>query len=204
MVCVVVGWLAARNDDDDSATPSPAAAEPSHAMAAAPTATTPMPEDPAPVVLAAPPDLRSTDGMARVVDEIRTRFGDTMGYELAITADRAMLARPDPTDEQSKLIYTYERGWGDPSTRSRSDTDDLVDIAAFDVAAAAAAVQAAPETLRITPADVDEIYFDVDHITEAPGPGALELLIRVGTTAGTDGWLYLDSAGSVKRVEFPS
>ena len=96
VVCVVVGWLAARNDDDDSATPSPAAAEPSHAMAAAPTPTPPMPEDPAPVVLAAPPDLLSAEGMARVVDEIRTRFGDTTGYELAITADRAMLAGPIP------------------------------------------------------------------------------------------------------------
>ena len=95
-------------------------------------------------------------------------------------------------------------GWGDPSTRSRSDTDDLTDLAAFDVPAAAAALAAAPETLRIAPGDVTDTFIDVDHIAEPPGPGALELLVKVSTTAGTDGWLYLDPASNIKRVEYPS
>jgi hypothetical protein len=156
------------------------------------------------VVLSPLPDLHTAEVLTLVLDEIRKRFGDTMGYELAITPDEATLARPHPTDEQSKLIYSFDRGWGDPSTRPRSDTDDLTDLAAFDVTAAAAALQAAPETLRIAPSDVTETFVDIDHIAEPPGPGALELLVRVSTTAHTDGWIYLEPAGTVKRVEDPS
>ena len=116
------------------------------------------PGDPAPVVVAPPRELHSAEGLAGVVDEMRKRFGDTMGYELAVMRDEAILARPDPTDDRSKLIYYFHGGWGDPSTRSRSDTDDLTDLGAFDVHAAAAALQAAPETLRIAPADVSDTY----------------------------------------------
>ena len=69
--------------------------------------------------------------------------------------------------------------------------------------AAAAALATAPETLRIPPADVSDTFIDVDHVAEPPGPGALELLIKVTTTAGADGSIYLDGAGNTKRVEFP-
>ena len=127
-----------------------------------------------------------------------------MGYELAIMPDEAILARPDPTNDQSKLIYSFERGWGDPSDRPRSDTDDLTDLGTFDVAAAAAALQAAPETLRIPLGDVSKTFIDIDHIAEPPGPGALELLVKVTTTSGVDGWIYLDGASNITRVEYPS
>jgi hypothetical protein len=126
-----------------------------------------------------------------------------MGYELAIMPHEALLARPDPTNDGSKLIYSYERGWGDPSTRPRSDTDDLTDLGAFDVQAAAAALAAAPETLHIAPADVSETFIDIDHIAEQPGPGALELLVKVTTKAGANGFVYLDGASNIKRVEYP-
>jgi hypothetical protein len=142
--------------------------------------------------------------MTRVLDETRKRFGDTMGYELAIMPDEAILARPDPTNDQSKLIYRFVRGWGDPSNRPRSDTDDMTDLGAFDVGAAAAALRAAPETLRIPTGDVSETFIDIDHVAEPPEPGALELLVKVSTTSGADGWIYLDSASNIKRVEYPS
>ncbi len=199
-----------------ASTPEPAAASPTaeapekHALASEPTteaaASTPTatPEDPPPVVLTPPPNLHTVEGMTRVIDEIRTRFGDTMGYELAIMPDKAILARPDPTNDQSKLIYSFERGWGDPSNSPRSDTDDLTDLGAFDVAAAAAALQAAPETLRIPPGDVSKTFIDVDHVAEPPEAGALELLVKVTTTSGADGWIYLDGASNIKRVEYPS
>jgi hypothetical protein len=139
-----------------------------------------------------------------VIDETRKRFGDTTGYELAMMSDEAILARPDPADEHLKLIYSFKGGWGDPSTRLRSDTDDVTDLGAFDVQAAAAALRAAPETLRIAPADVSKTFIDIDHISEDPaGPGALELLVKVTTTSGADGFIYLDGASNIKRVEYP-
>jgi hypothetical protein len=208
VVCVAaVGWLVVGSDD---ATEGSAAAPATHVLAGEPVADateakpTAVPEDPPPVVLTPPPNLHTVAGMTRVIDEIRMRFGDTMGYELAIKPDEAILARADPTDDQSKLIYSFERGWGDPSDSRRSDTDDLTDLGAFDVAAAASALQAAPETLRIPPGDVSETFIDIDYVAEPPAPGALELLVRVSTTSGQDGWIYLDGASNIKRVEYPS
>ncbi len=214
VVCVAaVGWLVLGGDDspEDVADSTPSAEAPeTHALAADPSATaaepkpTEAPDDPPPIVLGPPPNLHTAEGVTRVLDETRKRFGDTMGYELAIMADEAILARPDPTNDQSKLIYTFERGWGDPSERPRSDTDDLTDLGAFDIAAAVAALRAAPETLRIAPGDVSETFIDIDHIAEPPGPGGLELLVKVTTTSGANGWIYLDGAGNIKRVEYPS
>ncbi|HEX3287897.1 MAG TPA: DUF1707 domain-containing protein [Mycobacterium sp.] len=162
------------------------------------------PEDVPPVVLPPPGQLHTAEGMARVIDAMRKRFGDTMGYELAITPDDATLARPDPADDRSKLIYFYRGGWGDPSGRPKSDTDDLTDLAAFDMPAAVAALQAAPETLKIAPADVSDTFIDIDHVADPAGPGALELLVKITTKSGADGFIYLDGASNIKRVEYPS
>jgi Domain of unknown function (DUF1707) len=214
VVCVAaIGWLVSGGDDATEgiaeATPS-AEAPATHVLAAEPTAEataanpTAAAEDPPPVVLTPPPNLHTVEGITRVLDETRKRFGDTMGYELAIMPDEALLARPDPTNDQSKLIYRFTRGWGDPSDRPRSDTDDLTDLGAFDIAAAAAALQAAPETLRIPSGDVTQTFIDIDYVAEPPEPGALELLIRVTTTSGADGWIYLDGTSAIKRVEYPS
>ena len=97
-------------------------------MTAIPTTEAQVPEEPAPVMLAPPRQLHTADGMASLIEEIRKRFGDTMGYELAISPDEAVLARPSPADDRSKLIYSFKGGWGDPDTRPRSDTDDVTDL----------------------------------------------------------------------------
>jgi hypothetical protein len=208
-LAVVIGGIA-WSMSSDSSTPtatttssSATAAPETHVQTAVPSTTAEVPEDPAPVVLAPPQQLHTAEGMAGVIAEMRKRFGDTTGYELAITPDEAILARPDPTDDRSKLIYSFRGGWGDPSTRPRSDTDDVTDLGAFDVQAAAAALQAAPETLHIAPSDVSETFIDIDHIADPAGPGALELLVKVTTTSGANGFLYLDGASNIKRVEYP-
>jgi hypothetical protein len=203
---IAVGWLMLGEGDspDGAAAPEPAAeATATHVPAAEPSTTAAV-ADPAPVVVVPPRDLHTAEGMTAVIDGTRKRFGDTTGYELAIMSDEAILARPDPADEHSKLIYSFKGGWGDPSTRPRSDTDDVTDLGAFDVQAAAAVLRAAPETLRIAPGDVSETFIDIDHIADDPaGPGALELLVKVTTTSGADGFIYLDGASNIKRVEYP-
>ncbi|HKV19005.1 MAG TPA: DUF1707 domain-containing protein [Mycobacterium sp.] len=208
ILCAVVVVVLMSDGSSSSTTTTSSATADKHELAAEPSvptaASTSAPADPAPVVLGPLPNLHTAEGLTLVIDEIRKRFGDTMGYELAITPDEATLARPDPTDEKSKLIYTFDDGWGDPSTRPRSDTDDVTDLAAFDVPAAASALQAAPDTLRIAPGDVAKTFIDVDHVVEPPAPGSLELLVKVTTNAGADGWIYLDPAGKIKRVEYPS
>ncbi len=198
----VLGWAVSGSGGDAG---QPAAAVPESPAPPAITKGPSMPvDDVPPRVLTLPREMNTVAGMTAILDEIRKRFGSTMGYELALGPDRAVLALPDPADDRAKLVYTYRGGWGDPSSRPRSESDDLADLAAFDVPAAVAAWAAAPATLQIAPGDIEDTYFDVDHIADPPGPGALEILLRVSTKSGTDGYIHLDPAGQILRVEQPS
>ena len=168
-------------------------------------ATAAPPDDIAPTVLTVPRYLDTVAGMTGVLDEIAKRFGSTMGFELALTPERAHLSLPDPADERRRLLYTFRGGWDQPQVRPRSDSDQLTDLAAFDVPAAVAAWRAAPQTLGIAADDVADTYFDVDHVAAADGgDGALEVLIRVSARSGPNGYIFLDPAGNVLRIEKPS
>jgi hypothetical protein len=201
---VAVGWGVASQPDAPVDPPGAAVPE----TPAPPPAVTPAPPSPVddvpPVVLNLPRYMDTVEGMTGVLDEIRKRFGSTMGYELAFRPDQAFLSLPDPDNDQRKLIYTFRGGWGSPSGSARSDSDILVDLSVFDIGATVAAWQSAPATLQIAPDDVEDSYLDVDHIAEPGGPGALETLIRVTTKSGRNGFIYLDPAGAIKRVENPS
>lgn len=196
---VAVGW--AVGSEPETPTETPTAAVPEAPAPESTEAPAPPVDDVPPLVLNLPRHLDTVEGMTGILDEIRKRFGSTMGYELAFKPDIAYVYLPDPADDARKLLYTYRGGWGNPSATSRSDTDDLTDLGAFDVAATVAAWQAAPATLQIAPGDVQDSYLDIDHIAEA---GGLETLIRVTTTSGRDGYIYLDPSGAVTRVENPS
>lgn len=204
VLAAVIGWAASR--DADSPAPAPAAAVPE--TPAEPSAITKGPavpvDDVPPVVLNLPRHMDTVEGMTGLLDEIRKRFGSTMGYELAFRPDQAYLSLPDPADDGRKLIYSYRGGWGSPSGSARFDSDTLADLGAFDIGATVAAWRSAPATLQIAPGDVEDTYLDIDHIEQPGGPGALETLIRVTTKAGTNGYIYLDPAGTVLRVENPS
>jgi hypothetical protein len=188
----------------DAPAPKPNAAPPSPVLH---TTAAPDPDDTtadvAPSVLSMPTQLHTLGGLTGLLDQMRTRFGDTMGIELAITADDAMLYRADPTDPHSKLLYRFNGGWGDPTRRPRDDQDDVADLGAFDAKAVAQVLRSAPETLGIAPDDVGDVVVDVDHMADPP-PGALELLVKVAKKSGGDGYLYLDNAGNTKRVEYPN
>jgi hypothetical protein len=210
LVVVIGGAIAWAVMSDSASTTNTTTAKPTaeaaHALAAEPATTaapSSTPDEVPAVVLAPPGQLHTAGGMAGLIDAMRKRFGDTMGYELAISQDEAMLARPDPADDRLKLIYSYHGGWGDPSDSPKSDTDDLTDLAAFDLPAAVAALQAAPETLKIAPDDVSGSFIDIDHIADPSGPGALELLVKITTKSDTNGFIYLDAASNIKRVEYP-
>ncbi len=201
VVLALIGWALSGGSDDDPGHPAAAVPVSPPAVTKGPAAPV---DDVPPRVLTLPREMNTVAGMTAILDEIRRRFGSTMGYELALGPDRAFLALPDPANDRAKLVYIYRGGWGDPSSRPRSDSDELADLAAFDVPAAVAAWAAAPATLQIAPGDIEDTYFDVDHIADPPGPGGLEILLRVSTTSGADGYIHLDPAGQILRVEQPS
>lgn len=154
-----------------------------------------------PSVVTLPTEFHTLTGMTALLETIRQRFGGTGGIELAIWSDQAMLLLPDPSDDTAKLLYRFRNGWGDPSSRSRDPEDVPADLGAFDVAAAVEALRAAPETVGIAPGDVSDVVIDIDWLHDPAGPGALELMIKVSSTSGADGFVFLDSAGVIKTVE---
>jgi len=212
-VGIAVGW--GLYDDTSSPTSDPDANASSPADETSVLAETSVPpakaDDPgadpdgvAPEVLTLPRQLHTVGGLTGLLEQMRKRFGDTTGIELAITPDEAMLFRPDPTDDQTKLLYRFHGGWGDPTRKPRDDKDIPADLGAFDVKAIAEVLRGAPETLGINPADVSEVFVDIDNIQDPTGVGALELLVKVDAKSGGSGYIYLDSAGNTKRVEYPS
>ena len=63
-------------------------------------------------VVTPPRQLQSLGGLNGLFEQMRQQFGDTMGYDDHLSADRAMLDRPDPEDERRKVMYDLSRRMG--------------------------------------------------------------------------------------------
>ncbi|PRC44987.1 hypothetical protein C6A85_97450, partial [Mycobacterium sp. ITM-2017-0098] len=85
-------------------------------------------------VLTPPRQLQSLGGFTGLFEQMRKKFGSTMGYGLDIHEDMAYVKRPDPQDNRRSLTYYYRGGWDDPSSSPSavSADDRLVDLAKFD------------------------------------------------------------------------
>jgi hypothetical protein len=153
-------------------------------------------------VITPPKQLQSLGGLTGLLEQMRQRFGDTMGYGLTIYPDYAVLSRADPTDDRRKLSYTYRGGFDDPSTSARRDDDVVVDLAAFDVKTAVGLLRGAPEMVDLKPSDVKpgDTYLTVDPARDPVTPGALELRASVSSEFGS-GSVTFAGDGTLKRVD---
>lgn len=160
------------------------------------------PDGVAPVVLTPPRQLQSLGGLAGLLEQMRTKFGDTTGYRLVIYPEYAVLERPDPGDDRRTLSYSYRGGWDDPSTGPTSAGAVAVDLGGFDTKAVIGVLRGAPETLGIKAADVKSTYLIVDAAGDPTTPGAVSIAIYVSSDFGS-GYIELASDGSVKRINYP-
>jgi hypothetical protein len=153
-------------------------------------------------VLTPPKQLQSLGGLNGLLEQMRQRFGDTMGYSLTIYPEYAVLSRADPTDDRQKLSYTYRGGFDDPSTSAKGGDDVLVDLAAFDVKAAVGILRGAPETVGLAQKDVraDSTYLSIDPSRDPLAPGALALRASVSSDFGS-GSITFAGDGTLKRVD---
>lgn len=156
-----------------------------------------------PKVLTPPRQLQSLGGLTGLFEQMRAKFGDTVGYRLVIYPDYASLDRPDPKDERRALSYSYRGGWDDPSTGIRSSDAVAVDLSAFDVKAVVGVMRGAPETLGIKPAEVSTTYLIIDPARDPTTPGAVTISIYVSSEFG-GGSVELAPDGSIKRISYPS
>lgn len=153
-------------------------------------------------VLTPPKQLQSLGGLNGLLEQMRQQFGDTMGYDMVIYPEYAVLYRPDPSDERRKLSYTYRGGFDDPTTSAKSEDDVLVDLGAFDVETAVAILRGAAETVGLNPADVkkDSTYLTIDPAKDPTAPGELTLRANVSSDFGS-GSVTFAGDGTVKRID---
>lgn len=155
------------------------------------------------VVLTPPKQLQSLGGLTGLLEQMRKRFGDTMGYRLTIYPDYAVLERPDPKDDRRYLSYTYRGGWGDPSSSAKSDSDStVVDLSKFDVKVVVGVMRGAPETLGIKQPDVKSSYLIVGPAHDPTTPGAVSLSFYVSSDYGS-GYIEFAGDGTLKQVSYP-
>ena len=160
-------------------------------------------DDVEPVVLTPPRQLHSVGGLTGLIEQMKKKFGDTVGFRLVVYPDYASLTRPDPTEERRELNYSYRGGWGDPTSGSKSADATLVDLSKFDVKAVVGVLRGAPETLGIKPADVSSTYLILDPSGDPTTPGAVALSVYVSSDYGS-GYIELDGAGNAKQINYPS
>jgi hypothetical protein len=153
-------------------------------------------------VITPPKQLQSLGGLTGLLEQMRQRFGDTMGYGLTIYPEYAVLTRPDPGDERRQLSYTYRGGFDDPSVSAKRDDSVLVDLAAFDVATAVGILRGTAETVGLQPKDVQasSTYLTIDPARDPVTPGALELRSSVSSDFGS-GSVSFAGDGTVKRID---
>jgi hypothetical protein len=153
-------------------------------------------------VLTPPKQLQSLGGLKGLLEQMRQRFGDTIGYGLSIYPEYAVLSRADPSDDRRKLSYTYRGGFDDPSTSAKGEDDVLVDLAAFDVEAAVGILRGAPETVGLQQKDVrpDSTYLSIDPSRDPVTPGALTLRASVSSEFGS-GSITFAGDGTIKRID---
>jgi hypothetical protein len=157
----------------------------------------------APVVLTPPRQLQSLGGLNGLFEQMKKKFGDTIGYRLVIYPDYASLDRPDPADERRTLSYSYRGGWDDPSTGSKGSEAVPVDLAKFDTKAVVGILRGAPETLNMKPGDVKSTYLNIEPSDDPTAPGTVSISIYVSSDFGS-GYIELNPDASVKRISYPS
>ncbi|MEZ0351211.1 DUF1707 domain-containing protein [Mycobacterium sp. pR1184] len=146
-----------------------------------------------------PQQLLSFAGMTALLAQMRTQFGDTLGYQLNVYQDQAVVMRPDTANARKVVTWVYRDGsWMNLGPTPAALPDSAVgDLAKFDVQAVLAVVQQAPQTLHIY--DANRIYLTVE--SHRDGPLSLRIHASDGPLGGT---IAVGTDGSVTQVSPPA
>jgi hypothetical protein len=163
----------------------------------------PPPSTPAVGATTAPPQvptsLLSLSGVTQVLAQMRTQFGDTLGYQLNIYQDKAVLQRPDTANAHKIVEWIYRGGsWTNkgPSTGVFSDSA-VGDLSKFDVQAVLGVIQSAPQTLHIY--DANDTFLSIESTKD----GSLYLDIHVSDDSNS-GSIHVGADGSVEDISPPA
>jgi hypothetical protein len=144
------------------------------------------------------PQPQTADGLNGLLTEIRNHFGDTMGYELDVFSDSALIKRVDPNNIRHEKGYLYANSeWTDWGVNSMAADAAVADLSKFDVTAVTAKLPGAPQSLGMT--DAKQINLDVQGL--ADGSLKLDIWLSNGVDQAT---MELNPDGSVKALHPPS
>jgi hypothetical protein len=131
-------------------------------------------------VLTPPRQLLSVGGLNGLFEQMRKKFGSTVGFDLDIRPDTAYLRLADPGDARRTLMYTYRGGWGDDPSESTTDDDArAVDLSRFDVEAVLGAMRGGPELVGVPQNEVKEVRLDIRPSKDPLTPGDVNLMVYV-------------------------
>jgi Domain of unknown function (DUF1707) len=143
------------------------------------------------------PQLQTPSGMAGLLAQMRTKFGDAMGYELVVYPDYAELDRPDPANPHQSMHYHYGNdSWMNARTSSIPADSTAADLSKFNVQEVAGVLHGAPQSLNMTGANT--IYLMIEGARD--GTLALSIHVSDGSRGGS---IELAADGTVQQINPP-
>ena len=149
--------------------------------------------------------FQTVEGLNRVMELTRERFGETMGFHLYVGSDSFSVERIYPDNPQKMATYNWYSWRGDfedPISIQAVDTffypANPVDLSQFDASTAVKVLHDAPNILQIDPTAVKSTSLAVKAVKDGP-PGALEVEVDLDTSKG-NGRIVFAPDGTVKET----
>jgi hypothetical protein len=138
--------------------------------------------------------LLTLGGLTGFLAQMKKQFGDTMGYELLVYNDNAVLTRPDTVDAHETVDWHYGNGgWLNTGTRALPAGTTVGDLGKFNAQEVLGVLRGAPQTLQINDPT------STDLIVDAAKDGSLDLQIHLSNDTKS-GSIELAADGTVKRI----
>jgi hypothetical protein len=147
-----------------------------------------------------PAQLLTLSGVAGVLAQMRTQFGESLGYQLNIYQDKAVLLRPDTANPHEVIEWIYRNGgWTNRGASTAASPDSAVgDVSRFDVQAVVGVLHDAPQTLQLYGAVTT--FLSIESVRD----GSLYLNIHVSDQdSRRSGAVVVAPDGSVTEIERP-
>ena len=195
LVCGGLIWGLHRDSPSSRPSASKAIPSPSTASAGGPAVIPTNTASPQP-----PAQLLTLSGVTGVLAQMRTQFGDSLGYQLNIYQDKAVLQRPDTANPHKVVEWIYRNGsWTNRGASTAVFSDSAVgDVSRFDVQAVIGVLHEAPQTLQLY--GTITTFLSIESVND----GSLYLNIHVSEPdSRRSGAIAVAADGSVTDIERP-
>lgn len=149
---------------------------------------------------APPPELLTLSGVTGVLAQMRAQFGDTLGYQLNVYQDKAVVRRPDTANAHKIVEWIFRSGsWMNRGASTGVFSNSGVgDLGKFDVQAVLGVVKTAPQTLQLY--DAPQTFLAIESLED----GSLYINVHVDDATKRSGSIVVGPDGAVKEIDRPT